>query len=89
MERARVRGRDYLKGSAHSADPLETHGVVWWCIAGFERFSVSSDPYLDFRLPLVHTRGVIYSMSIEHPPRKNFMDLQGLGLYKLPNPMNL
>ena len=20
-----------LKGSAHSADPLETHGVVWWC----------------------------------------------------------
>ena len=51
-----------LKGSAHSADPLEKHGVVWWCIAGFERFSVSSDPYLDFRLPLAHIRGVIYSM---------------------------
>ena len=51
-----------LKGSAHSADPLEKHGVVWWCIAGFEGFSVSSDPYLDFRLPLAYIRAVIYSM---------------------------
>ena len=40
--------RSYLKGSAHSADPLEKHGVVWWCFAGFEGFSVTSDPYFDF-----------------------------------------